>query len=128
MSVSPLQQAQADNRYGITADTIVQPLHYLYGNTESNVAIRTVGGRIGNQVVWVEDQPEFSLGEEVLLFLKPVDYSVSQTAVGMQPIDYYEVVGLIQGKLAYLEGEALSFDGMQLSLAELEAKIVEMRS
>ena len=46
----------------------------------------------------------------------------------MQPTDYYEVVGLIQGKLAYLEGEALSFDGIQLSLAELEAKIVEMRS
>ena len=57
MSVSPLQQAQADNRYGITADTIIQPLHYLYGNTENNVAIRTMGGRIGNQVVRVEDQP-----------------------------------------------------------------------
>jgi hypothetical protein len=54
------------------------------------VRIRIEGGEFGDWGVWVEDQPEFRVGEHVFVFLR-----VPEEITG----DYeYEVFGMYQGK------------------------------
>ena len=54
----------------IYQDVLVQTERYLYGTPESEfVAIRVLGGIVGDTYFIADVDPEFTVGEEVLLFL-----------------------------------------------------------
>ena len=59
---------------------------------ESTVKIRIEGGEFGGFGVWVEDQPEFEVGERVFVFLR----SPEEIKGGYE----YVVYGLSQGKFS----------------------------
>ena len=59
--------------------------------------IRVEGGELGDRGVWVEDQPEFSVGERALVFLAETDQTHEGETV-------YRVYGLFQGKFT-VEGD-----------------------
>ncbi|MBD3173321.1 hypothetical protein GF326_12725 [Candidatus Bathyarchaeota archaeon] len=64
--------------------------YYLRELDEPTVKIRIEGGEFGDMGIWVEDQPEFSVGEHVFVFL-----SIPEEITG----DYgFTVFGLFQGK------------------------------
>jgi hypothetical protein len=53
-------------------------------STEENLALRFLGGRVGDTVQSVPDMPEFSENEEVMLFLGPKNKSGYQTLSSIQ--------------------------------------------
>jgi hypothetical protein len=53
-------------------------------NTEDNLTLRFLGGRVGDTVQSVPDMPEFSENEEVMLFLGPKNRSGYQTLSSIQ--------------------------------------------
>ncbi len=64
--------------------------YYIKELDEPTVKIRIEGGEFGDMGIWVEDQPEFSVGEHVFVFL-----SIPEEITG----DYgFTVFGLFQGK------------------------------
>jgi hypothetical protein len=99
-------------------DAVIRPERYLYGGSgNQNIAVRILGGASGNITLWVEDQPEFKVGEEVLLFLRRLTLA---TPEGIAPQNYYEVCGVFQGKWDYKDGVAASITGEKMSVVALE--------
>ncbi len=60
--------------------------------TEPLIGIRTVGGEVDGEGLWVSVEARFLPGENVFVFLKEVDGG------------YYEVMGLMQGKYTIEDG------------------------
>ena len=79
----------------------------------SRVDIHVLGGVIGDIGSWVEDQPEFEVGETVLVFLRhhPEEYPRYQA-------DGYHVVGGPQGKFTVVDGAATNIAGDKLELTD----------
>ena len=74
---------------------------YIQTLNESTVKIRIEGGEFGGMGYWVEDQPEFELGEKVFVFLRTPEEIKG---------DYeYVVHGLDQGKFS-VNGSKASLD------------------
>jgi hypothetical protein len=102
-------------------DAVIRPERYLYGGSGTqNIAVRTLGGTIGGVTLWMEDQPKFTIGEENLLFLRHIDPFAPQ---GIDPQNYYEVAGAVQGKWDYKDGVATSISGEKISIDALEETI-----
>jgi hypothetical protein len=107
----------------IITDIVIEVQRYLYGESESPyLAVWIVGGRIGDTVMWTEDQPEFNLEEEVILFLTGFPQPVI-TPAEIEAVDYYRVAGAMQGKLGYINGKAINLEGESFSISEIEHKI-----
>jgi len=85
--------------------------YYKDPSDAETLHIRVEGGTIGDQGVWVEDQPEFDVGEHVLLFL-----SLTEEKFGDEPL--YEVYGLFQGKFVVRDGTAIGPGGVCLEITE----------
>ena len=98
-------------------EVVLQPVHYLYGSGSQNIAVRILGGTIGSTSLWVEDQPEFKLSEQALLFLHRL---TSAAPEGIDPQNYYEVYGSVQGKWGYENGMAASISGQKVSTGAIE--------
>ena len=66
---------------------ILERLHST-GDVANNVVVRTLGGEVGNIGMKVSGTPQFTLGEEVIVFLRndPVDPT------------QFQVIGMSQGK------------------------------
>ena len=79
--------------------------------------IRVEGGTIGNQGIWVEDQPEFIIGERALFFLASTDQTHME-----QPL--YIVPGLIQGKFTVIGDTAHAPGGPYLRISEDEITLM----
>jgi len=77
----------------------------------SEVVIRVLGGKIGDRIAWVEDQPSFNINESVLVFLH-------EESGGS-----YTVVGGPQGKLTLAEGSAANEFGVETTETELLEQI-----
>jgi len=76
--------------------------YYLRQVDEPSVKIRIEGGEFGDMGIWVEDQPEFSVGEHVFVFLQ-----IPEEIKG----DYdYEVFGMYQGKWTVENNTAIRED------------------
>ena len=74
--------------------------HFIQPSKETTIRVRVEGGEIGTIGVWVEDQPEFHIGEHVFVFLY-----VPEEIEG----DYdFSVYGSLQGKFDVDEGIATS--------------------
>jgi hypothetical protein len=56
------------------ARVIYDPQHLVL-MTGTPLVVRTQGGTVGDMTVWVEDEPTFSVGERVVLFLTAVSGS-----------------------------------------------------
>lgn len=82
----------------IYTDVKVSIKDSLKGSLKQNdeIKIRIEGGQVGPLGQWVEDQPEFELNEEVLVFLNEED-------------NYFYVNGLFQGKYT-LKGCKLPYE------------------
>jgi hypothetical protein len=107
----------------VITDVVIEVQRCLHGESESLYsAVWVRGGRIGETVIWAEDQPEFNLGECVILFLIRVPLPDTPPE-GIEPEDYYGVTGSIQGKFGYIDGNAISPGGASFSISEVEQKI-----
>ncbi|MBN2334393.1 hypothetical protein JXL21_02460 [Candidatus Bathyarchaeota archaeon] len=80
---------------------------------EDTLFIRTEGGEIGGSGVWVEDQPEFSVGERTLVFLVETDQTHGEQVV-------YRVYGLFQGKFTVRGDTAHAPGGPYLNISGAE--------
>lgn len=119
--ILPSQEEVSD--HSLHTDVIVRPDSYLYGGSGvQDIAVRVLGGTIGTVGLWVEDQPEFKQGEEVLLFLHRLTL-IAPEGIGQQ--DYYEVYGAIQGKWSYAAGMATDVTGTKASVEVIEAIIAD---
>jgi hypothetical protein len=99
-------------------DAVIRPERYLYGGSGTqSIAVRTLGGTNGGVTLWIEDQPKFTIGEENLLFLRHIDPFAPQ---GIDPQNYYEVAGAVQGKWEHKDGVATSISGEKISISALE--------
>ncbi|MDD4860348.1 MAG: hypothetical protein PHR56_09155, partial [Dehalococcoidales bacterium] len=111
----------------VFTDVIIETERYLYGEPQSAyIAVRVTGGRAGEIVMWVEDEPVFNLGEEALLFLTRVPQP-NFSPEGIVPDDYYRVTGAMQGKLGYLDSQAVNLGGESFTVSEIEQKIGSIR-
>jgi len=79
----------------------------------SRVDVHVLGGVMGDIGSWVEDQPEFIVGETVLIFLRhhPEEDPRYQ-------VDGYHVVGGPQGKFTVADGAATNIAGDKLGLTD----------
>lgn len=76
---------------------------------QSKFYIRIEGGMIGGSGVWVEDQPEFKVGEKVLVFLEESDRTMDESKI-------YCVSNGYQGKFTVEEGVARRGGGPYLNV------------
>lgn len=60
---------------------------------DDSVIVRTRGGSTGDRIVFAEDEPEFTVGKDVLLFLYQPGMGSGYNTTG----DYYYVTGVSQG-------------------------------
>nr|NIM46512.1 hypothetical protein [Nitrososphaeria archaeon] len=79
----------------------------------SRVDVHVLGGVMGDIGSWVEDQPEFMVGETVLVFLRHHSEEHSRYQV-----DGYHVVGGPQGKFTVADGAATNIVGDKLGLTD----------
>lgn len=109
----------------IFTDVIIETERYLYGEPQSKyIAVRVMGGRVGEMVMWVEDEPVFNLGEEVILFLTRIPASIPPE--GIESENYYRVTGAMQGKLGYKDGNMINLEGGSFVVSEIEQKIASI--
>jgi hypothetical protein len=111
----------------VYTDVIIQPERYFFGNKNTgDIAVHVEGGRIGNYTLIAEDQPVFTEGESVLVFLKL--YPFSSLPQGILSSNYFKVKGLTQGKYHLQNGKYVeSFSGKELSITDLKQKILNLR-
>jgi hypothetical protein len=79
----------------------------------SRIDVHVLGGEIGDIGSWVEDQPEFMVGETVLVFLR---HHLEEHP--RYEADGYHVVGGPQGKFTVANGVATNIAGEKLELTE----------
>jgi len=109
----------------IYQDVIVQTERYLYGTPESEfVAIRVLGGKVGDMYFIADVDPEFTVGEEVLLFLYvPPKEFIETVPEGIDPRSIYKVTASIPGKYE-LENEIITnYKGEKANISTVEEKI-----
>ena len=97
--------------------TISVERYYKNPVNATTLYVRVEGGMIGDQGVWVEDQPEFTLGERALVFLVPTDQTHLE-----QPL--YTVYGLFQGKFTVNGDTAYVPAGLNLQISEDEITLM----
>jgi hypothetical protein len=107
--IKPFYWGYFIGRQSVLCDVVIQPQRVLYGDAGGSITVRTMGGRIGTTVQIVEDQPEFTLGEEVLVFLH-------------QGEDSFTVTGAMQGKWN-VEGGQVSGSPGQADITAIENRI-----
>jgi len=109
----------------IYQDVIVQTERYLYGKPESEfVAIRVLGGKVGDTYLMSDADPVFTLGEEVLLFLYvPQERFIQNVPEGIDSRSIYKVTASIPGKYEFKDGILTSYKGETTDISEIEQKI-----
>jgi hypothetical protein len=112
----------------IYQDVIVQAERYLYGEPESEfVAIRVLGGKVGDTYFISDVDPEFTVGEEVLLFLyHPQTRFIQNVPEGIDSRSIYKVTASIPGKYEFRDGIATSYKGETTDISEVEQKIASI--
>jgi hypothetical protein len=87
----------------------IEPLEYMKGEQGGGQVVFDVpGGIVGDLGLAVSDVPEFKVGEDVVVFLRP---------------EYFQIVGWRQGKLTVRDGMVR---GADMSLARFRAHIARL--
>jgi hypothetical protein len=111
----------------IYTDVIVQVDRYLYGEPKSElIAIQVWGGRIGDIVMLAEDEPVFTLGEDILAFLVRPRWEVASPD-GIDPLSYYLVTGACLGKFSYRCGIACRFPCKIVTICAIEKMVAKIK-
>jgi hypothetical protein len=122
------QLLKNDNRTLIYTDVIIKVQTYLKGQTGyDTIAVRTRGGQVGDKVIIAEDEPEFDIGEQVLLYLAFLDIGEAPEGMNMQSVLKLDTT---QGK-AVIKGDTVinaDKDNSILSIQELTEKINSIQS
>jgi len=65
----------------VITDVVIEVERYLYGQPQSpQIAVMVPGGRVGESIFLVDEQPVFNLGEEVALFLYRLQSEITPQA------------------------------------------------
>ncbi len=115
----------------IYQDVIIQVKQYLFGGHGSKfIAVRVLGGKIGNEYFLAEGvDPDFTVGEEVLLFLyvPPADtVYVEAVPEGTDPTTIYKVSTSIPGKFLLEDNTAINFKGKTMDISIIEEKVASV--
>ncbi|WMW21922.1 hypothetical protein RE476_11180 [Methanolobus mangrovi] len=96
----------------IYTDIVIQVEQYLKNSSGTGeFTVRVEGGTVGNDSIWVEDNPSFEPGEKVLLYLRG-------------DISPFSVTGGFQGKFTITEdGSAIRLYEKPINLSELTSMI-----
>ncbi len=113
----------------IYQDVIVQTERYLYGEPESEfVAIRVLGGKVGDMYFITDIDPEFTVGEEVLLLLYvPPERFIQNVPEGIDSRSIYKVAASIPGKYELEDDIATSYKGETTDISTVEESIASIR-
>ncbi len=108
----------------LQTDIVVDIDSNMYGYTDSkSVVVRINKGEDENTVFCDENTPDFTLGENVLLFLARDDSDVKTDE------DYYVLVAKKQSKYVLPDNEAMtyaySYDNQTIDLTSLQQKIID---
>lgn len=130
--VLPSIEVEDQSRPGekmIYTNVMIEVKECLLGELDSRIiAIWVRGGRIGNNVMIVPDEPVYTVGDEITVFLRhtnpyylPPDEIVST--------NYYYVFAGIQGKYEYRskDKQMIGWDDKLFSISELKQKIAELK-
>lgn len=109
--IGPVYRGTWQNTQLIFTDVVVEASQLLYGQTSESLVIQTRGGRIDGSVIIAEDEPEFRLGEEALLFLRH-----------NSDLGSFIVTGTLQGKWSCENGQVIGVAG-EYSILEIESRI-----
>jgi PKD repeat protein len=97
-----LSTAAADRDGTIVTETRIEVARTLKGDAAGTIAVRELGGIVGDRITKIFGTPEFAAGERVLLFLEP------------SPRGGYRTIDLYVGKFS----EAKTVDGRRLWLRD----------
>ena len=90
----------------IHTDVIIKVDKNIRGSTPATIVVRTQGGQVGDDSVFVEDEARFELGEKVILFLTKED-PFTDNSDGT----HYRVTGWKHGKFSITkENQAVRYD------------------
>lgn len=111
----------------IYQDVVIKTHRYLSGGPGSEyIAIRVLGGKIDNYAMGAEDFPEFTIGEQSLLFLaRPAEDWMQPVPEGFDKNSYYSIG--IPSKYELRGNTAVDYKGQAITISELEAKIASIK-
>ena len=123
----PVVNGSDSTSYTIYTDVNVKILEYIKGSSSNTVdntvdntviTVRVLGGTVGQDEQYVEDQPSYNVNEKVLIFLKN-DNDPRTKDVGNK---HMTTVGLIQGKISIPVDNEIIIGDTKMSLTE--AKVI----
>jgi hypothetical protein len=102
--IVPTPQQKKEFEYIIWSVAEVVAEVVVKGHVESQpILIEFPGGHVGEKRFWVEDSPDYKVGEEIVVFLKRIEDRF-----------YYTTIGMFQGKYIIRDGtverEGVPFD------------------
>lgn len=124
-SITPTQPITYDD-LSITlvyTDVLINVERDLSGKLkDKQISIRTIGGESENLKVKADEEPQFSIGEKVLLFVSDKE---SNQILG----DHYYVAGALQGKYKLANGKAYGVEYRDgIDEVEFTSKVEKMKT
>ncbi len=105
-----VRSAAADRNGAIWTETLLAVDQALKGDVSGTITIREIGGQLADRITKIYGSPNYSAGEQVLVFLAPT------------PRGDFQTVDLFVGKFS----AGRSLDGRQLWLRGLDTKDVDV--
>ncbi len=104
----------------IYTDVNLKVSEYIRNPLDSKaITVRVLGGIVGQDSMNIEDQPSYSSGETVLVFLKKDDDPRTRD-IGEK---HFVTAGLVQGKISILQNNEIVIGDEKMSLDELRVRI-----
>ncbi len=104
----------------IYTDVNINVFEYIRNPLDTTaIKVRVLGGIVGQDAMNIEDQPSYSTGETVLLFLKNDDDPRTRD-IGDK---HFVTAGLAQGKISILENNETIIGDDKMSLDDVKVRI-----
>lgn len=107
----------------IYTDVTIKIVEYLKGSlgntTDNTTIVRTMGGMVGQDKQYVEDQPSYNVNEKVLIFLKN-DSDPRTVDIGNK---HFVTTGSMQGKITMPANNEVIIGDTKMSLEEAKTAI-----
>lgn len=104
----------------IYTDVNIKVFEYLKDPLDAtSITVRVLGGIVGQDSINIEDQPSYSPGETVVLFLKN-DADPRTKDIGEK---HFVTAGLAQGKISVLQNNVTFIGNEKMSLDDIRVRI-----
>lgn len=104
----------------IYTDVNIKVLEYIQNPLDATaITVRVLGGIVGQDSINIEDQPSYSPGETVVLFLKN-DADPRTKDIGEK---HFVTAGLAQGKISVLQNNVTFIGDEKMSLDDIRVRI-----